>query len=153
MMSSESDKVYLPQTRCSCETMPMGMEGALALAGEHIGGPDARILAEMPERVLWQPFNNDSNEDLLPLLKNCLKLYIFDANAEVRLQRENGRVEGIGRLARLNEEAAPTYTRFSEYWIAGSKGRLRYAEHFAFKNGVMTLRFARYCGLARAFLQ
>lgn len=146
-MSCDNDNIYLPQTRCSCETMPMSIEAALALAREHIGKADARILAEMPERVLWQPFN--VNEDLLPLLKHCLKLYIFDANAEVRLQRDNGRAEGIGRLARLNEEAEPTYTRFSEYWIAGSKSRLRYAEHFSFKNDAMTLRFARYCGLAR----
>lgn len=146
-MSDDNNNVYLPQTRCSCETMPMSVEVALALAGEHVGEADARILAEMPERVLWQSWNR--NEDLLPLLKNCLKLYIFDAGAEVRLHREYGRAEGIGRLARLNEEAEPTYTRFSEYLIAGSKSRLRHAEHFAFKNGAMTLRFARYCGLAR----
>ena len=146
-MNNDIETVWLPETRCSCETMPLGIEAALELAGEHIREANARILAEMPERLLWKEWNR--KENLAPHLKNCLKLYIFDASAEVRLQREYGKAEGTGRLARLNDMAEPTYTRFSEYWLIGSKSRLRYAEHFAFKDGAMTLSFARYCGLAR----
>lgn len=138
---------YLPQMRLACETMPLSVADALQLGREHVRDANARILAEMPERILWQTWRADEN--LLPQLANCLKLYIFDSAAEVRLQRAYGAAAGVGRLTRLDDHAEPTYTRFSGYCLAGSARRLKYAEHFAFdaENGALMLRFARYCGL------
>lgn len=47
-MNNDRKNDWLPETRCSCETMPLGIGAALELAGEHIREANARILAEMP---------------------------------------------------------------------------------------------------------
>lgn len=140
-------KEKLEETKFACESLPMSVGDALACAAEYIRKSDARILAETPERIIWQAWNK--NERLDPLLKNCLKLYIFDADAEIRLQREYNSPQGFGRIVYKDDGEKPALTRFSYYMLKGSRKMLKYAEHFDFdpKSGAISLKFARFCGV------
>lgn len=141
-------KKDLVELKFAHENRPMSVADALACAAKYIRGSNARILAETPEeKPIWRIWNK--NEYLNDTLKNCLKLYIFDDNAEIRLHREYSSETGRGRLTYKDENAPSTYARFSEYALRDSKKKLKFAEHFAFdaQSGAMSLKFARFCGV------
>lgn len=127
--------------RVSCR---MSLDKAIAWASEHIAS--GWILAESPEKIVWQPFQAQFAAGSC----HFTSLIIFDANAELRLHLAYGADEGDARLITVDDVSEPCLERISSY-LAG-KGRLEYGEVFRKDNlsGAYKLEFGRYCGLREA---
>lgn len=142
------DKKMLEELRFIAEPAELDLEGALAWARANISRP-AWILSEAPEKVIWRGWDNAVTADSLG---HCLKLFVFNGDCELRLERYYYGDACVARIVRRDEDAPPTYARISSYLLARGRGRLEYAEHFRRDpaSGALRPLFARFCGVRGA---
>lgn len=128
----------------------MDIADALAFAREKIDPAKGWLLAECPERLVWQKASQALEPDAL---KNCRNLYIFDDRAELRLQKAGAffyaRRLWLAEAGGVGAEIEAGQERLSSYQLRGG-GRLKYAEFFTpdAESGILQLRYGRFCGCA-----
>lgn len=140
-----SKYTQMREMRLKMENAKMSLADALNQAMKTIPPENGWIMAEAPEKILWQPLEKigDASE-----LGHCLSFVAFGPRAEVRFQRNYGDELGHMRLVREDPEGMTGMERLSSC-LLGKNGRLTYAEFFRRdeESGILKLELARYCGV------
>lgn len=127
-----------------CWSGRLNLAEALDYMREGISRENGWLLAESPEKVIWEPWRGEIATEALV---HCNSLCCFDPGAELRLFRNGGNF--YARKIRVSESGEKGLERLSSYVLRKGGKRLCYAEFFQpdTASGILKLRLGRFCGV------
>lgn len=110
---------------CSIERITCEAEtGQLrALAAKHLDASTAWLLAETPEKVFFQPFEEDLPENAMA---TAFSVIIFGPAAEIRFERQPGQERGQVRIMAASDAGEQYLGINREALLRDEKDRLKY---------------------------